>query len=176
MDKKKSIILSAIFVLFSCFCYYLATKFLVTKEPGRLGPDFWPKMLCLLIMVFSVADIVITLMKKETKNSTAEVNPDAAEESSDQMYPLLLIGGLVSTGVYIYLQPIIGFIIATALYLASIMILGRYRNKMVIICCSFVGSFILLIIFSKVVYISLPTGVGVLGDFTFLLYKLLGVS
>lgn len=175
MEKKKSIILSVLFVLFGCFCYYLATKFLVTKDPGRLGPDFWPKMLCILIIVFSVADIVITLMKKETRNSTEKVR-DAVEASPKQMYPLLLMGGIASTAVYIYLQPIIGFSIATALYLASIMILGRYRNKLVIISCSFLGSFILLIIFSKIVYISLPTGIGVLGEFTFLLYKLLGVS
>ncbi|GAB6154574.1 hypothetical protein JCM17380_33240 [Desulfosporosinus burensis] len=180
MDKKKSqqLILNVLLILFSAICYYLATKFVITRAPGRLGPDFWPKMLCILIIVFSVADIVMLLLNKEKHDSTEEINPaeDADVESSIKKYPLFLIGGMVITGVYIYLLPIIGFIICTALYLAALMLLGQYRNKKVIISSSFVGSFSLLIVFSKIVYISLPAGIGFFGEFTFLLYKMLGVS
>ena len=180
MDKKKSqqLIISVLLILFSCICYYLATKFVVTKTPGRLGPDFWPKMLCSLIIVFSVADIVLIYLNKDKQDSIEEVKTAEEDEvvAIDKKYPLLLIGGMVGTGVYIFLLPIIGFIVCTAFYLAAIMFLGRYRNKKVIIGSSFIGSFILLMVFSKIVYISLPTGIGFFGEFTFLLYKLLGVS
>lgn len=180
MDKKKSqqLMISVLLILFSCICYYMATKFVVTKTPGRLGPDFWPKMLCILIFVFSVADIILIYLNRDKQPSIFEANPDEEAElvALDKKYPLLLVGGMVGTGIYIYLLPILGFIICTTFYLAAIMFLGRYRNKKVIVSSSFIGSFILLIVFSKIVYISLPTGIGLFGEFTFLLYKLLGVS
>lgn len=179
MDKEKSqkLILSGLFILFSGICYYMASNFAVSTTAGRLGPGFWPKMLCILIAVFSIADIVILLLNKEKHDLTEKNEAEDTEvKSFDKKYPLLILGGVIGSGVYIYLMPIIGFIIATALYLASIMLFGRYRNKKVIISSSFLGSFILLLIFSKIVYISLPTGISFFGEFTFLLYKMLGVS
>lgn len=179
-DKFQQLTISVFLILFGCICYYLASEFLVTKAPGRLGPDFWPKMLALLIIIFSVGDVVIILLSKKKQALEDPMNsPEDTVVEFDiysQKYPLLLLGGFVSTVVYIYLLPILGFSLCTVLYLAGIMYLGRYRNIMVIIISSFVGAFTIFIVFSKIVYISLPTGVGVLGDFTFFMYRLLGVS
>ena len=182
MEKKsfQKLLISAFLILFGCICYYLSSNFLVTKAPGRLGPDFWPKMLCLLIIIFSVGDVVILFLTKKKQALEEPVNsPEDTTLENDiysKKYPLLLLGGFVSTVAYIYLLPLLGFSLCTVLYLASIMLLGRYRNIKVIIISSFVGSFAIFVIFSKIVYISLPTGLGALGDFTFFMYRLLGVS
>ena len=54
----------------------------------------------------------------------------------------------------------LGFFLATAVYLAAFMVVGRYRRAGVIAATSVLGSLAFMYVFMKIVYVSLPLGVG----------------
>lgn len=182
-NKKKMLIFNVILMIFGCIVFFLASQISVSKEAGRLGPDFWPKAFSLIIIVVSAIDAIALYLKKEESHSEEKEVADIEDEDEDEeaepelkKYPVLLIAGIVCTFLYCYLQTILGFTIATVLYLASIMIIGRYRKPLVIISSSLIGTFVILFVFAKIVYLALPTGIGIFGNFTFFIYSLLGVK
>jgi putative tricarboxylic transport membrane protein len=174
----KTQIFNIILIIFGCICYYLASDIYVVKDAERLGPDFWPKTFSAVIVIVSAIDLLVAFFKKEKEPSKEELIQKADTEESkapEKTYPILLVLGILATAIYIYLQDILGFTISTVLYLASIMIIGRYRKAKVIIASSLIGTFIVLFAFTKIAFLALPAGTGIFADFTYFLYKILGV-
>jgi len=90
--------------------------------------------------------------------------------------PGLLLGGIAVTIAYVLVVDVIGFFVATALYLAAFMRVGRYRRYGVIALASVTGSLAFVVVFMRIVYVSLPPGVGPFRDLSFGLLALLGVK
>ena len=69
----------------------------------------------------------------------------------------------------------LGFFSATVPYLAAFMALGGYRRWGVIAAVTVVGTLLLLFVFMKLVYVSLPIGRGPFAQVTLLLMQLMGI-
>lgn len=159
--------------------YILADNFEFTAKPGRLGPDFWPKVMLLLIMCMSVIEIIAALFRGGSATCNEEGSPDREEQECaeiKQRYPKLLAIGVAMTVSFVLLVETLGFALTTFLYLAGFMYVGRYRRHAVIWVSSLAGTLLLVLIFVKLVYVSLPSGLPPFDSITYLIYLLLGIS
>jgi len=82
---------------------------------------------------------------------------------------------MVITALYVPGLVFLGFFLATVAYLAAFMVVGRYRRWGVIATTSSVGSLAFVYVFMKVVYVSLPLGVGPFREVSTALMSILGI-
>jgi putative tricarboxylic transport membrane protein len=167
--------------LAAMYLYQLAGRIDFPAAPGRIGPDFWPKSILVLLGLVCVYEIIKNLLIGETFTAAGlleKLMKDSGEVEGEEKlrsYPLLLGGGIVLTIIYVLTISSLGFFLATVAYLALFMVIGRYRNWTVIAVSSLLGSLALVFIFMKVVYVSLPLGVEPFSAVSLLLLRVMGV-
>jgi len=183
---------SVVLLIVALYLYNMALHFEFVLKPGRIGPDFWPKVILGLLILLAALDIICGLVagcKLDAKSSLlAGVVPPPKEEEEETgsavtekeeepvKYPKLLALGMALTVAYVALSDTLGFVVTSFAYLVIFMYLGRYRKHAVIWLGSAVGTVLLLLIFVKVVYVSLPIGVPPFDQLTFFLYRILGIE
>ena len=137
--------------------FALALQFEFPRRPGTLGPDAWPKGLAFLLLLVCAAKAVELLFhtpRVTPAERLAAVDDGAATES----HPVLLVLGMAATLAYVWLVPRVGFFLCTATYLAAFLWIGGYRRRMRIAATSLLGALLLMFVFMKLVYVSLPLG------------------
>lgn len=159
------------------YLYGLSEHFQYTPEPGRIGPDAWPKIVLILLIATCAWQIV-----RITAFGAVAAPPDEFEEQASALatesgnFTYLAWLAVATTIIFAYLMPILGFFVATAIYIASTAaIAGRYRQVVPLLIASLVSPFVLMFVFMRVVYISLPLGQGVFKEFSLVLLRVLGV-
>jgi len=176
MEKIKRIIPYAVVMLISIFFWVLACRFGCETRAGNLGPDFWPKLLLGLTMVVCLYEIAKTALFYRGNALKNDAGEEKAAAEAPKRYTGLLIIGALMTVAYVYFVTILGFILCTFLFLVLFMIVGRYRKVWVIAANSVIGTVLFVVIFMKVVYVSLPLGQGPFQQFSLLVLKLLGIK
>jgi len=141
------------------FLYHDTARFAALGRPGQLGPDFWPRAVLVLLMLVCAFEIVRLALAGGIAPA-AQPAPAAHEEGESPRYPRLLAAGIGITVLYVPGMQVLGFFVATALYLAGFMLVGRYRRPGVIAASSLLGSLAFVFVFMKIVYVSLPLGIG----------------
>lgn len=141
------------------FLYHRTAIFAALGRPGELGPDFWPRAVLTLLMLVCGFEIVRLALAGGAPPPAAAPPPKAHEEEGPR-HPWLLAAGIGLTILYVPAMQLLGFFLATILYLAGFMLVGRYRRYGVIAASSVLGSLAFVFVFMKVVYVSLPLGVG----------------
>lgn len=166
------------------YLFYTATQFEFHRRAGVLGPDFWPKLILVLLIAVCAYEIVRIALTKNLDNGTVSVleeithSVDTApgpETPPLQNQPLRLLAGMAATLAYVALVATTGFFLTTAVYIATFLLIGGYRNNRVTVAMSIGGALLLMFIFMKLVYVSLPIGSGLFSDLTILLMKLMGI-
>ena len=169
------------------FLYWSVSGIDFQAPGGRIGPDFWPKMVLLLMIATCVYEIVkITLFSSEDSvRGVMQTLSDAPPTASDaeptsppdeeRNYPLLLALGIAVTVLYAAIVPVTGFFLTTFLYLTAFMTLGRFRRIGVVLSVSLIGSLLMFYFFSKVAYISLPIGTGPFSAVSLFLMHVMGI-
>lgn len=142
--------------------YVYAGQFEYSPRPGQLGPDAWPRMVIALLGFSCLYEMGRRLLVTD-KDATGVI--DAFDRSDDgeppaASYPLLLVGGIVLIAIYAFIVPILGFILATFLFLAAFMYLGRYRRHGVIWAVSLLVTACCGVLFLRIAYVSLPRGIA----------------
>jgi putative tricarboxylic transport membrane protein len=166
--------------------YYVASNFEFHRRAGTLGPDFWPKAILILAIAVCVYEVVRIAFSRRGGEAVGGVLEDMVEESAEaqadfgavvfaERHPLLLVIGMAATLGYVALVQTLGFFLSTALYLAGFLALGGYRRWGVLAATSVLGALILMFIFMKLVYVSLPIGVAPFSEVTLLLMKLMAI-
>lgn len=131
---------------------------------GELGPNFWPQVWLGALLALSALDFVVQLRKMRAP-------PQARPHET---LWLIVIGTLAVAG-YALAMTLIGFALATAIFLAGFAALGGYRNMGVLASIAVLSTIVLLYLFVQVVYISLPLGAGPFVEMNVALYRLLGI-
>ena len=152
---------------------------------GRIGPDFWPKMVLVLMIatcVYAIVRIVLTSSDESVSGilQTLSASPPVAEAEppvagGGRTYPLRLALGIGVTVLYAAVVPVTGFFLTTFAYLVAFMAIGRFRRMGMAIGVSLAGTLLLLYFFMKVAYISLPIGVAPFAAVSLFLMQVMGV-
>lgn len=190
MGRLKAQAPYVVVLLISGFLFYRATQFGFDASGGRIGPNVWPKIILGLTMLTCVYEIVKNLLFSGDQHEIPGVLDSIVEESpagqtppSDAVplaaqprtFPRLLLAGAVMTVAYALLVERLGFFLCTALFLGGFMWVGRYRRPGVIVVTSLLGSFAFMFLFMKIVYVSLPLGIGLFEQISIALMKLMGI-
>jgi putative tricarboxylic transport membrane protein len=172
--RVKAIVPYAALLAGAAFLYAKSGSFAALGRPGQLGPDFWPKAVLVLLMVTCAMEIArLALAPAAAPGAIARAKQPQGEE--EPRFPALLAGGIVLTILYVPGMQVLGFFLATVIYLAAFMAVGRYRRYGVIAVTSIVGSLAFVFVFMKVVYVSLPLGMGPFRGVSTALMALLGI-
>ncbi len=153
---------------------------------GRIGPDFWPKMVLILMIATCVYEIVrIGVFSHDDPVSgvlqTLSASPPAAEThlppaaGGERTYLVRLVLGIGVTVLYAAVVPFTGFFLTTATYLVAFIWLGRFRRMWLAIGVSLAGTLLLVFFFMKVAYISLPLGVAPFSAVSLYLMQVMGI-
>lgn len=152
---------------------------------GRIGPDFWPKVVIGFMGLLCVYEIVKRLLLHSSftarglteglTRNPAETGEPAAAEEPEREYPALLWSGAALIVGYVLVVPWLGFFLTTALFLAAFIRLGGFRRPLITAAISAFGAFVLVVIFMRVAYISLPLGAGPFHELSTALLALIGV-
>lgn len=179
--RFKKVIPYVVVLIGTGYLFYVATRFEFVARAGSLGPDFWPKLLLVLMMAACAYEIVKTLVfgagevEGVLEAIIEEAGAEQAVEPEEKTYLHLLLIGIALTLAYVYLFDVLGFFIDTFLYLALFMVVGRYRRPGVILTASLIGSLTFMFVFMKIVYVSLPIGREPFSAVSLLLMKLMGI-
>lgn len=167
------------------FLFHTATQFEFHHREGVLGPDFWPRLVLGLLIFVCVCEIARIALATDPDDGTAasvleeiarDVDTDPGpEEPAPESHPWRLLAGMAATLAYVALVGNTGFFLTTAVYVAAFLAIGGYRHGRNIAALSIGGSLLLMFIFMKLVYISLPIGSGPFAQLTILLMKLMGI-
>lgn len=161
--------------------YAVAGGITYDARPGQLGPDSWPRAILVLMAlacVYEIARIALLRSPREEVDAIAEALDHEKIEESKAEQPVhrrLLLAGAALTAGYAVLVPLLGFLLATFLYLVAFIYVGRYRRHAVIWASSLLGTLLFAFVFLKVVYVSLPRGTPPFDQVTQLVMDLLGV-
>jgi putative tricarboxylic transport membrane protein len=178
----------AVLLIASGLLYYATT---LIDAPGaggvRLGPDFWPKVIIgamALLCVYEIGKRLIVGTTRDAKGLIADLAnaPPEVEEGvpavSEEAAPLdnrKLVTGLILIAAFVFGVAYVGFFVGTALFLALFSWAGGYRRPLPVALISLIGAFVLLVIFMRIAYVSLPLGVGPFQHMSTVLLGLLGV-
>lgn len=158
-----------------------------TGDGSRIGPDFWPKAVVLLMGALCLYEIVKRavfhtdftaggLTTGLSENPAGDPTTDTAEPESEQEYPKLLIGGVVLILGYVFVVSYLGFFLTTALFLFAFSWIGGFRRPGWNALISLLGALLMVVLFMRVAYISLPLGEGPFQSVSIGLLRLLGVN
>ena len=162
----------AVLLCGAAYLYANAAEFAHHARPGELGPDVWPRAILVLLMLVCAGAIARRIFFAREERAAAEpgaMTGDVAAGAGDEppaaqderaTHPYLLLAGIALSAAYVAGLEWLGFFVATTLYLALFMAFGRYRRPGVIVSVSVLGSLAFIFVFMKIVYVSLPLGVG----------------
>ena len=174
--RLKGVLPYAALLVGAAYLFYDAATFAAAARPGQLGPDFWPRAVLVLLMVVCGCEILRQLLFAQ--RAVAEPAPQAVQEGETEpsaRFPVRLCVGIALSIAYVLTLDVLGFFVATALYLALFMVTGRYYRSRVVLLSSVLGSLAFVFVFMKVVYVSLPLGVGPFKVLSVWLLALLGI-
>jgi hypothetical protein len=163
--------------------YYFALRIDTSAAAGRISPDFWPRAVLTLLAVVCVYELAKSLLSADARSAggmlqdllDASEAPVEAQSAAAPPSRLRLILGMGATLAYVLLVGVLGFFLATAAYLAAFVLIGGYRRWGVIAACALGGSLGMVVVFMKIVYVSLPLGAGPFRALSLGLLALLGV-
>jgi hypothetical protein len=131
-----------------------------TPRPSHLGPEVWPRAAVALMAAACLFEIVrIGLGNAIKKNAAGDTEATTELPSEEPKFPLLLVGGIALVLLYAAVLPVLGFGLATFLFLAAFIYLGRYRRHAVVWTFSATLAALVLILFLRIAYVSLPRGI-----------------
>jgi putative tricarboxylic transport membrane protein len=155
------------------YLFYLAGTFGGQTEPGQLGPGFWPRMAATGLGIALLARIFQTVRARN--RPIVKVRTEFPEEEDIPVdWPRVGLAMGLAIG-YVLGTMFLGYMITTALFLTAFIWLGGQRRWYVPLV-GIAGSLISTYVFIGVVFVALPTGVGVFDTVTVAVYELLGIQ
>jgi hypothetical protein len=165
---KGELIFSLLIFVGSLLLYWVTESFqgriVLGGGTGKMGPAFWPRFIlgCLMILSGIVSVGTIRKIVKEKAWGESLMTMDRG-----RVRFFAAIGLIVA---YLFLLKITGFIITTPLFMIAFMLLLGEKSKGWILGVSVVMTGIIVILFTKAMYVPLPRGVWLFREFSLLFF------
>lgn len=149
----RDVVFGVVFIVFGA-CIYYDTLDYPKAGPGLPGPDFFPRIVSILIIIFALVLTIKGLLEKDFKTNFSISFSNIFRSSG--FYNAISI--ILSVIAYIYLVNILGYILTIFLILFVTMMLMKvpiHHNIIITLAITF-GTYLL---FGIVLKINLPMGV-----------------
>jgi hypothetical protein len=154
----------AVMLAASVFLYWATTRIEAYTGGGeRIGPDAWPRAIIVFMGLLCAFEMARRLLARDGEAPREEASAGAPAEEAQapspvQDHPAKLAGGIALIAGYVVCVPWLGFLVATAVFLAVFPWIGGLRRPLLSVALGVAGSFLLVVLFMRVAYISLPLG------------------
>lgn len=168
-------VVTAMMCLFSVIAYGIATTIPPPYVQSPLGADFWPKLVLTIVFAASAIHLVrLFFRRKEVDERLAREAEEARKREEEEtgereIFPLFLFGTILSF-LYILSVGLIGFTLATPIFMAIFMYVTGFRKKIMIAVVSLGTVGVFLLLFVKITFIPLPRGYGIFRSISYLIY------
>lgn len=176
--KLRQVLPHSVMLVASIVLYRLAAGIDVDTG-GRISPAVWPKAIIVVMGLLCAYEIVKRLVARSRFTATGMVSVDplgiAGEKPAPRDLPMLF-GGIALIAAYVIAVPWTGFFLTTALFLGIFPWVGGLRRPAASAAIGLVGSLVLVVVFMRIAYISLPLGVGPFRELSIALMRAIGVT
>lgn len=141
---------------------------------GIAGPTTWPTVMLYGVMLFALAwsvERVAQVLRRRERGGLGEVAALPAKPAAGARIWL----GILLVLAYGFSLPLLGFTLATPLYIVLWLWLGGIRSPLQISLLGVLGTTALLYLFVKLALMPLDRGIGWIGEFTVALYRWLQI-
>jgi len=183
LKTLRHVLAHALLLLASIYLYRVAAAITSNAGPGRIGPEFWPKAILVAMGLLCAWEIVKRLVLRSRSEARGLVGaldrPQGAEGAAGAETPFrpgMLAAGIALVFGYVLAVPWLGFFVATAVFLAAFPWCGGLRRPALTATLGVAGSLVLVVMFMRVAYISLPLGEGPFRALSLALLAAIGVS
>ncbi len=163
---KGELIFALLIFVVSLFLYWVTGSFQTGTllQGGQMGPAFWPRLIlgALILLSGIVSAGMIRKISKEKAWGESLVTMDRGK---------VRFFAAIGLGVaYLVLLPVLGFIAITPVFMIAFMILLGEKSKGWILGVSIAMTAIIVVLFTKAMYVPLPRGVWLFREFSLLFY------
>ena len=161
---KGEVVISGIIFLGAMVLFNETRHFVGLAAYGKLGPAYWPRFLLLALMALSLG-VGINVLGKVRRGEVPPAQPIHFDAGKVKFFSAACL--IVS---YLILMKIVGFLVLTPFVMIAFMILLGERSLKWILTVPFALTLIVVILFTKAMYVPLPRGVGIFLQISHLLY------
>lgn len=147
--KKVNVILSAVLIGFGIFYAYLTANLPDRNLPNTLGSDFMPWVLAGCLFLLSLLLLIKSVFGSSPEQFDFSISP---KEGFGVIF--LTIGVFA----YVKFMILIGFVLATPIFLALLMLITGSRKWKEIVIVSIFATFSIYLLFQKIFQVILPRG------------------
>lgn len=161
---KGEIIISLITIIGALYLYHETGKFGTLEAYGELGPSYWPKFLLisLILLSFGVAVSVFRKVKRGVLPPGLSFRFDSGK--------LRFYTAAALIALYLVLMKTVGFLVLTPFVMIAFMYLLGEKKKVWIYSVPFVLTLVIVLLFTKAMYVPLPRGTGIFLTISHLIY------
>ena len=163
---KGELIFSLLIFVGSLLLYWVTGSFATASvlQGGQMGPAFWPRFILGSIILLS-GIVSVGMIHKIVKEKAWGESLLTMDRGKVRFFAA--IGLCVA---YLALLPVLGFIAVTPLFMIAFMLLLGEKSKGYIIGVSIAMTGIIVVLFTKAMYVPLPRGVWLFREFSLLFY------
>jgi len=147
--KKVNAILAALLIGFGIFYAYLAANLPDRNLPNTLGSDFMPWVLAGCLFFLSLLLLIKTVFGSTPEQFDFSISPKEG-------FGVIFL--TVCVFAYVKLMILIGFVLATPIFLALLMLITGSRKWKEIVTVSIFATFSIYLLFQKIFQVILPRG------------------
>ncbi|MEH7237170.1 tripartite tricarboxylate transporter TctB family protein [Bacillus sp. JJ1562] len=169
--SKKDYLFYSIVIAFAGFFLMSTTQIHSANKTTILGPKAWPSIILILMLVLAIMGIIKTFITSKKAAAAQLEKSKETEEPEKRIFniPMSIISILsiilYSVGLYVF-----GFIISSILFLYLLTQVLGAKKQLVIILVSVILTVFFVWLFSIVLKVPLPRGIGIFREFSLLFY------
>jgi len=165
---KGELVFSLLIFVGSLFLYWVTGSFGARISLGggaaQMGPAFWPRFLLGALILLS-GIVSVGMIRRIAKEKAWGESLTTMDRGKFRFFAAI---GLSIA--YLFLLPVMGFIAITPLFLIGFMLLLGEKSKGWILGVSIGMTVIIVVLFTKAMYVPLPRGVWLFREFSLLFY------
>jgi putative tricarboxylic transport membrane protein len=159
---------------------------------GHIGPEVWPRAILVLLIASAIMGAIQALVRGIDEGSASaliksatravgregEIEAELQIEAGDPRTrrPLWAGVGIALMLGFVAVVPFLGFTLTTFLLMYGVIWSAGYRRPLIAGVTAAAGTFAFFAVFQRLVYVSLPLGVGPFKDLSTALMAALGVK
>ncbi|MDQ0338189.1 cell division protein FtsW (lipid II flippase) [Caldalkalibacillus uzonensis] len=176
---KSNLVIAIVTIVFSFFFLIQAIQIPDSRAQTAVPPNFWPTFILSLMLVLGIILLAKTLIearmqKRESGQTETEQTVEEEEHVSvyepELKYPFRLWAIILSLTVFIITLPYLGFILASLLFILVVSWVMGVKKWIPLLGASVISTAVFVFIFTKLLHLPLPRGVGFFRELSLFFY------
>lgn len=155
------LISGATFLFFHSFSFDRSARFL---QEGTVLPGYWPRLILAGIIILSTVALITKIYKDKVLKRKA-LKVDKQFVATGRLVLLVLLCFIYATGI-----NYIGYLIGTIVFAVLLLFIMGVRKSSILFFYPLSITTVVYLIFTKILYMSLPRGVGIFYEFSQFFY------